>query len=126
MLLVGGQRGALKPASRARRQPKVRGIADRDAIAIRRVYAFADFDFGLGNKCVGILLAGEGFDMALAGLDGVVAKPSLPLFAGRCFPCALSDGHCLTLCSRWPQTILNSFKTSLKSSQAELLEPWKR
>jgi hypothetical protein len=27
-----------------------------------------------GNKCVGILLAGEGFDMALAGLAGVVAK----------------------------------------------------
>jgi hypothetical protein len=98
MLLVGGQGGALKPASRTRRQPKVRGIADCDAIAIRRVNAFADFDFGLGNKCVRVLLAGEGFDMTLAGLAGVVAKPSMALFAGRCFPCALSDGHCVTLC----------------------------
>jgi len=61
------------------------------------VNAFADFDFGLGNKCVGILLAGEGFDMALAGLAGVVAKPSLALLAGRCFPYALSDRHCVTL-----------------------------
>jgi hypothetical protein len=43
----------------------------------------------IGNKCVRVLLAGEGFDMALAGLAGVVAKPSLALFAGRCFPCAL-------------------------------------
>jgi hypothetical protein len=66
-------------------------------------------DFGLGNKCVRVLLAGEGFDMALAGLAGVVAKPSLALFAGRCFPCALSDGHCVTLYSRGSQTILNSF-----------------
>jgi hypothetical protein len=58
VLLIGAQRGALKPASRTRRKPKVRGIADRDAVGIRRVYAFADFDFGLGNKCVGIFLAG--------------------------------------------------------------------
>ena len=61
------------------REPKVRGVADRDAITIRRVNAFADFDF------VGILLAGEGFDMALAGLAGIVAKPSLPLFARSLF-----------------------------------------
>src|ERR1700720_3607809 len=39
VLLIGGQRGALKPARRACRQPKVRGIADRDAIAIRGVNA---------------------------------------------------------------------------------------
>ena len=88
VLLIGGQRGTLKSTRRACRQPKVRGIADCDAIAIRRVHAFTDFDFGLGNKSVGILLAGEGFDMALAGLAGVVAKPSMALFAGRCFPCA--------------------------------------
>jgi len=65
-----------RPASRTSREPKVRGIPDRDAIGIRRVYAFADFDFGLGNKCVGVLLAGEGFDMALAGLAGQAWRSS--------------------------------------------------
>jgi len=42
------------------------------------VYAFANFNFGLGNKCGGILLAGEGFDMALAGLAAVAASILVP------------------------------------------------
>jgi hypothetical protein len=78
--------------------PAERGIPDRDAIAIRRVNAFADVDLGLGNKRVHVLLARKSFHVELAGLAGVVAKPSLALFAGRCFPCALSDRHCVTLC----------------------------
>jgi hypothetical protein len=60
----------------------------------------------LAIKASASYLAGEGFDMALAGLAGVVAKPSLPFFAGRCFPCALSDGHFVTLYSWGSQTIL--------------------
>jgi hypothetical protein len=87
-----------RPASRTSREPKVRGIPDRDAIAIRRVNAFADFDFGLGNKRIRVLLARKSFHVELAGLAGVVAKPSLALFADRCFPNAFSDGHCVTLC----------------------------
>jgi hypothetical protein len=54
--------------------------------------------------------------MALAGLAGVVAKPSLALFAGRCFPCALSDGHCVT-----PRRARRT--THSVEFQVELLEP---
>jgi hypothetical protein len=59
--------------------------------SVGRVNAFADFDFCLGNKRVRVLLPRKGFYVALAGLAGVVAKPSMALFAGRCFPCAFAD-----------------------------------
>jgi hypothetical protein len=35
---------------------------------------------------------------ALSSLIGIIDNPSLALFAGRSFPCALSDRHCVTLC----------------------------
>jgi hypothetical protein len=34
----------------------------------------------------------------LSSLIGIIDYPSLTLFAGRCFPKTLSDGHCVTLC----------------------------
>src|ERR1700730_12912442 len=53
--------------------------------------------FGIGEikwAAFAILLAGKSLHVALAGLAGVVAKPRLPLFAARCFPCAFSPTLC--------------------------------
>jgi hypothetical protein len=53
--------------------------------------------FGIGEikwAAFAIFLAGKSLHVALAGLAGVVAKPRLPLFAARCFPCAFSPTLC--------------------------------
>jgi hypothetical protein len=49
-------------------------------------------------KCIGILLAGKSLHVAFSSLVSIIDNPSMALFAGRCFPNALSDGHCVTLC----------------------------
>jgi hypothetical protein len=51
-----------------------------------------------GFEGVGFLFEAESLHPALSSLIGIIDNPSLALFAGRCFPCALSDGHCVTLC----------------------------
>jgi hypothetical protein len=53
-----------------------------------------------------ILLAGKSLQVALAGLAGVVAKPRLPLFAARCFPCAFSPTLCRLITLAGPPVIV--------------------
>jgi hypothetical protein len=47
---------------------------------------------------VSVFFACEGLQPPLSSLIGIIDNPSLALFAGRCFPKAFSDGHCVTLC----------------------------
>src|SRR5262249_926138 len=83
------------PAVRALkiRQPLLRRFRHGDRLRGRRVSAAGDIDAHRCVERVGILLALERFNAAIAGLIHVIANPSLLLLAGACAPLALADTH---------------------------------
>jgi hypothetical protein len=94
MLPVPFQRRALDASGLAAFDPQPASLGDGDAPAVGGVDAGTDVDGGLGVVGVGVLLAGEGLDVPVAELVGIIHDPGFADFAVMGLPCALAHRHC--------------------------------
>src|SRR5262249_23799619 len=93
VLLVALQRGALQAGIGGGREPELAGLRDRDAAARSGVRSGPHVDPGRVVVGVGILLAGEGLDVAVAVLIAVVNDPRLLRLSGWTDPAPSSHRH---------------------------------
>src|SRR5262249_44936074 len=91
VLLVGRNRRLLQVRLLAGFEPQRGGLGDGDALAVGGVGASTDGDPDDGGMGIGVTLAGERLDMALAVLVDVIDDPRLLRLPARAFPGSLAD-----------------------------------